>query len=72
MLNIGDNIEAEVKGGKLVLSIDLSQSGKESGSGKMLLVCNSGGWQKVVGKGIPDGFKFNLTGGVPNEKTHTL
>lgn len=62
---IGDNITAEVANGELVLRISIAdpvvQAAPLSSSGKMRLVANSGGWQRIPG--LP--FKLNIGLGSP-------
>lgn len=48
--SIGNNVSAEVKGNKLILTIDLSKNLGPSKSGKSLLVGSTGG-NKTVGEG---------------------
>ena len=40
--NIGTNIEAKIKGDKLTLTIDLSQKGSKSKSGKSYVLASTG------------------------------
>jgi hypothetical protein len=53
----GTNIKTNVKDGKLTLTIDLKVKGKESASGKSMLIASSGGPKEVPGTG---GLKIGL------------
>ena len=63
----GDNIMARMEGGKLILEIDVTpevtDAAPPSSSGKLCLIANSSGWQKIPGTK----FKLNLGLGRPNE-----
>ena len=50
MVNIGENIQAEVKDGKLTLTIDLSKPGTVSRSGKSSVIASTRG-NKRIGEG---------------------
>lgn len=45
------NMEMERKGDKLVITVDLKQKGRPSGSGKTQLIASSGGNAAVPGSG---------------------
>lgn len=48
---IGDNVQAEVQDGLLVLTIDLSQTFGLSGSGKSVIIASTGGNVSLPGVG---------------------
>lgn len=47
MSDLGKNVQAEVKGDKLVLTVDLSVKGEASKSGKSLVIGSTQGNKKV-------------------------
>lgn len=47
--SIGQNVEAEVSGQKLTLTVDLSASGTPSASGKTLVIASTRGNAQVEG-----------------------
>ena len=51
------NVKQEVRDGKLILTIDLSQDHGPSKSGKTNVVGTTGGFQKIAGH---EGFSFGL------------
>lgn len=53
------NVKAEVKGGKLLLEIDLTQDFGVSSSGKSITVARSG-FARVDEPDVPAGLGFNL------------
>lgn len=57
MAQIGKNIEASVKGGKLTLTIDLKEEQGKSGSGKSTIIATTSGNVTVEGT---DGMKLGL------------
>ena len=48
---IGENVQAEVRGNALVLTIDLTQTFGLSGSGKSIIIASTGGNVSVPGHG---------------------
>jgi len=47
-LTLGQNVQAELKDGKLIITIDTTQELGSSRSGKSLMVATTGGNQKVT------------------------
>ena len=56
MTELGKNIEFEVKGGKLLLTIDLKKEQGQSVSGKSTIVATTSGNVKVPGADLTLGF----------------
>lgn len=52
------NVQAEVKGKQLVITVDLTQNFGKSKSGKTQIVASTGG--NVSIPGAPEGFKLGL------------
>lgn len=48
MLDLGQNIKAEIKGDKLIIEVDLSKRGGPSRSGKSITIATTSGNQKIV------------------------
>ena len=49
-MTVGQNVELQVKDGKLVITVDLSKSFGVSGSGKSTIIASTGGNVSVPGQ----------------------
>ena len=49
-MTVGQNVEVQVKDGKLVITVDLSKSFGVSGSGKSTIIASTGGNVSVPGQ----------------------
>lgn len=64
-MQLGKNIEAEVKGNKLILTIDLSKELGKSASGKSMTVATTSGNTSIPGA---DGVKIGINCYKPDAK----